>query len=146
MSKVISFLVIIPIMVLLIFKAVLFYEFETKQRYIKDLTDTLAYKVKITGVLTKEEYDEYLNKLNKISRFSTSSVILKRGRYVDGNATDWVSYASDENLTRGQAFMIYVKSKDVSLFSRLHNGGVMTTDEQNLYFIAKAQCRIEKDY
>ena len=146
MSKIISFLVIIPIMMLLIFKAVLFYEFETKQRYIKDLTDNLAYKVKITGILTKEEYDEYLNKLNKISKFSISSVILKRGHYVDGSATDWVNYAADENLTRGQAFMIYVKSMDVSLFSRLHNGGVMSANEQNLYFVAKAQCRIEKDY
>lgn len=146
MSKVISFLVIVPIMVLLIFKAVLFYEFEAKQRYIKDLTDNLTYKVKITGVLTSEEYTEYLNRLNKISRFTTNSVVLKKGRYVDGAATDWVSYAADENLTRGQAFMIYVKSMDVSLFSRLHNRGVMSVDEQNLYFIAKAQCRIEKDY
>jgi len=146
MSKVISFLVIVPIMVLLIFKAVLFYEFETKQRYIKDLTDTLTYKVKITGVLTSEEYTEYLNRLNKISRFATNSVVIKKGRYVDGVATDWAIYAPDENLTRGQAFMIYAKSMEVSLFSRLHNRGVMYADEQNLYFVAKAQCRIEKDY
>lgn len=146
MSKIIAFIVIIPFMVLLIFKTVLFYDFETKQRYIKDLTDNITYKVKITGVLTQDEYNDYLSKLNKISTFKSYSLIIQKGRYVDGLATDWSSYSPGNVLARGEAFMIFAKSEDVPLFSRSHNGGVMPADEQNLHFVAKAQCRIEKDY
>jgi len=146
MSKIISFIVIVPFMVLLIYKSILFYEFETKQRYIKDMADNVSYKVKITGILTPEEYDEFFSRLNKVSRFESYSIIFQKGRYVDGEATDWSSYSPGSTLDRGQAFMIFVKSADVPLYSRLHNGGVMSSDEKNLHFIAKAQCRIEKDY
>jgi hypothetical protein len=146
MSKVISFLVIVPFMVLIIYKSILFYEFDTKQRYIKDLSDNLAYKVKITGILTPGEYNEYFTKLNKVSRFESYSVILRQGRYIDGAVSDWSAYMPGNALDRGQAFFVYVKSADVPLYSRLQNGGVMSADDQNLHFVAKAQCRIEKDY
>lgn len=146
MSKVISFLVIVPFMALIIYKSILFYEFDTKQRYIKDLSDNLAYKVKITGVLTPDEYHEYFAKLNKVSRFEAYSIVLKQGRYIDGTVTDWSAYMPGNVLERGQAFMVYVQSADVALYSRLQNGGVMPCDDQNLHYAAKAQCRIEKDY
>ena len=146
MSKVISFIVIVPIMVLIIYKSILFYEFDTKQRYIKDLADNLTYKVKITGILTPDEYNEFFIKLNKVSKFEPYSVILRQGRYIDGVAADWLTYMPGNSLERGQAFMVFVKSTDVPLYSRLQNGGVMSSDDQNLRFVAKAQCRIEKDY
>lgn len=145
MSKIISFIVIVPFMALIIFKSVLFYEFNTKQVYIKDITDNLAYKVKITGILSNDDLTEFQARLNKVSKFKSSEIVLRQGLYVDGVISDWTVYMPGNVLNRGQAFMIYVKSSDVSLFSRLQNGGVMADEGKNLYFSAKAQCRIEKD-
>jgi glyceraldehyde-3-phosphate dehydrogenase/erythrose-4-phosphate dehydrogenase len=58
MNKIYAFIIIVPVIAMLMFKAVFMYEYDTKQRYIKDLVDTAAYKVKITGIFSADDYDE----------------------------------------------------------------------------------------
>ena len=130
-------------MALLLFKGVLFYEFDTKQRYIKDLADSTAYVVKITGVLTAGGYSELKTKLNRYSRFDDANIILRKGVYTNGNLSNLTPYVLGTQLSKGDAFLIYIKSAGVSNYSKLQNGGVNPDDTQNLYYCAKAQCRVE---
>ncbi len=147
MSKIYAFLILVPFIALLFFKGVLFYEYDTKERYIKDLTDSIAYKVKITGVLTPDEYNEFKTKLGTLWKFDdlNGSILLKRGRYVDGTVTDWSAYTPNTQLGKGEAFLVYVKSSQPSNYSKLQNGGVDPDPSKNLYYVAKAQCRVEYD-
>ncbi len=135
----------VPFIFMIFLKGVLLFEFDTKQRYIKDTVDSIAYKVKITGVLTTDEYNELNSRLNKLSEFDGSGIVLKKGRYVNGALADWTNYYANTKLYKGEAFLVYVKSKKVSSYSKLQNGGVHPDDSQNLYYSAKAQCRIEYD-
>lgn len=143
MSKVYSFIIIIPLIAMLLFKGVFFYEYDTKQRYIKDLLDGTAYIVKITGVLTQDEYNRLKTNLDKYATFGNNSIILKKGIYSNGNILISEPYTLGTRLTKGDAFMIYVKSDNVSNYSRIENLGVSTDDTKNLYFKAKAVCRVE---
>jgi hypothetical protein len=68
---------------------------------------------------------------------------LKKGRYLDGSLEYMEDYMPGEQLGKGDAFLIFVKSSEVSNYSRVQNGGVSFDDTRNLYFKAKAQCRIE---
>lgn len=147
MSKIYAFLILVPFIGLIFLKGIVFYEYDTKQRYIKDLTDSIAYKVKITGVLTPDEYNGFKEKLSSLSAFDDKEggIVLKKGRYVDGTATDWMDYSLDTRLGKGEAFLVYVKSSEVSNYSRLQNGGVDPDVSKNLYYTAKAQCRVEYD-
>lgn len=128
---------------MLLFKGVFFYEYDTKQRYIKDLTDSTAYIVKITGVLAQDEYNRLKTNLNKYATFDDNNIIFKRGIYSNGNITAPVPYLTGTRLQKGDAFIIYVRSKNVSNYSRVENGGVSVDDSKNLYFTSKAVCRVE---
>lgn len=143
MSKIYAFIIIVPFIALLLFKGILFYEYDTKQRYIKDLTDSTAYVVKITGIFTTEEYSELKAKLNKFARFDDANIILMKGIYDNGTLTSMDAYMLGTQLNKGDAFLIYVKSADVSNYSKLQNGGVNPDDTQNLYYRSKSQCRVE---
>lgn len=145
MSKVYSFLIIMPIIILIIVKSVLFFEFDSKQKYIKDLTDSVVYKVKITGVLTNEEYNDFKEKLNKLAEFDDASILLRRGFYYSDSIGGWSEYVLGSKIPRGEAFKVYIQSKSVSTISKLHNGGINSDDQKNLYFKAKGQCRVEKE-
>ena len=134
MSKIYAFIIIVPFIALLLF---------TKQRYIKDLTDSTAYVVKITGMITTEEYSKLKAKLNKFARFDDANIILMKGVYNTGTLTNMTAYILGTQLNKGDAFLIYIKSVDVSNYSKLQNGGVNSDDTQNLYYCAKAQCRVE---
>lgn len=143
MSKIFSFLIIIPLMVMLLFKGVFFYEYDTKQRYIKDLVDSTAYIVKITGVLSQDEYNRLKTSLNKYGTFSDTGIILEKGIYSDGDITALQPYIPGTRLEKGDAFMLFVKSSNVANYSKIENGGVSPDDAKNLYFKAKALCRVE---
>lgn len=143
MSKIYSFIIIIPLIAMLLFKGVFFYEYDTKQRYIKDLVDSTAYIVKITGVLMQDEYNRLKTDLNKYADFSDSNIILKKGIYSNGNILASESYIPGMRLNKGDAFVIYVKSDNVSNYSKVENMGVSMDDAKNLYFKAKAVCRVE---
>ncbi len=143
MSKIYAFLIIVPFIALLLFKGILFYEFDTKQRYIKDVADSTAYIVKITGVVTIDGYSELKTKLNKYGKFDDANIRLMKGVYTNGAISGMTSYILGTQLSKGDAFLIYVKSAEVSNYSRLQNGGVNPDDTQNLYFCARAQCRVE---
>lgn len=143
MSKIYAFVIIVPIIALLLFKGTLFYEYDTKQRYIKDISDSTAYIVKITGVLTIDGYSELKVKLNKFGKFEDVNIKLMKGVYTNGTITGMTPYILGSQLSKGDAFLIYVKSAKVSNYSRLQNGGVNQDDTQNLYFCAKTQCRVE---
>lgn len=147
MSKIYAFIVIIPFVALLLFKGIAFYEYDTKERYLKDLVDNTAYKVKITGILTYGEYDELKAQINTLANFDShmagEGVILKKGTYVDGNIVGMTGYTPGEQLYKGDAFLIYIKSTNVSNYSRIQNGGISPDDTQNIYYKAKALCRVE---
>lgn len=128
---------------MLLFKGVFFYEYDTKQRYIKDLVDSTAYIVKITGVLTQDEYNRLKTNLNKYAIFEDDNIILKKGIYSNGNITISEPYTLGTRLTKGDAFVIYVQSDNVSNYSKVENLGVSADDTRNLYFKAKAICRVE---
>lgn len=143
MNKIYAFVIIVPFMVILMFKGVMLYEFDTKQRYIKDLVDSTAYIVKITGTLSPDTYNEIKNKLNKYSKFGDSDIILKTGVYINGTISAFSNYSPGSQLTKGDAFLIYVQSSGISNYSRIENGGVNPDDTKNLYYKAKAVCRVE---
>lgn len=143
MSKIYAFIIIVPLIVVLLFHAVFFYEYDTKQRYIKDMVDSTAYIVKITGELTDENYRELKTRLNKFALFADSDIILKQGLYENGNITSMTDYTVNTRLEKGDAFLVYVRSSNVSSYSRVQNGGVNPDDSRNLYYKAKAVCRVE---
>lgn len=143
MNKILVFVVIFPLIALLMIKGVFFYEYDTKQRYIKDLLDSTAYAVKITGVLTAEEYADLKTKLNRFGVFDDGSIVMQKGNYMNGTLGNLSSYTLDTRLNKGDAFLIHVKSANVSNYSRIQNGGVSQDDTGNLYYKAKALCRVE---
>ena len=143
LSKIYAFIIIVPLIAVLLFKGVFFYEYDTKQRYIKDMVDSTTYVVKITGVLAMDGYSELKAKLNKSGRFNDTNIKLMKGVYTNGTITGMTPYILGTQLSKGDAFLIYVKSAEVSNYSRLQNGGVNPDETQNIYYCAKAQCRVE---
>lgn len=143
MSKIYAFIIIVPLIAVLLFKGVFFYEYDTKQRYIKDMVDSAAYVVKITGVLTDEGYLDLKTKLNKFAGFEDADILLKKGTYTSGEISGLINYNLNTRLEKGDAFLIFVRSSNVSNYSRIQNGGVNLDDTQNLYYKAKAVCRVE---
>lgn len=146
MNKVFVFVILVPFIAILLFRAAAFYEYDTKQRYIKNLVDSTAYKVKITGVLTADEYtDEFKPGLNRLARFGDVNIRLRKGTYSGGTVSGWLPYTPGERLDRGDAFLIHVESEDVSNFSRLENSGITGDAARDLRYKAKAVCRVEKN-
>ncbi|MHB8062600.1 MAG: hypothetical protein ACYDG2_08205, partial [Ruminiclostridium sp.] len=79
MNKIYAFIIIIPLIAILFLKTMSFYEFDTKQRYIKNTVDSVAHKVMITGVMTASDKDELMDQLNRLSAFEDEDVTLKYG-------------------------------------------------------------------
>jgi len=143
MNKVYAFLVIIPLIAMLFLKTMAFYDFDTKQRYIKNAVDNVAHKVMITGVMTAYDSEELMNKLRKIGNFERESVILKYGyTEQDGALSELAPYTLGNVLDRGQIFSIYVQSGNESALSGME---INHTNENNrLFYKAAAVCRVEK--
>ncbi|EGD46251.1 hypothetical protein Cpap_0863 [Ruminiclostridium papyrosolvens DSM 2782] len=145
MNKIFVSMIIIPFIALLMFKGIAISDYDLKQRYLKDQVDLIAYQIKITGRLTAEAYNEFKTKISKIADFSSvgSSIILKKGVYAGGRIVVLTNYTIGEKLNKGEAFMVYIKSGSISMYSRLQNGGISADDSKNLYYKARAECRIE---
>ncbi|PYG89140.1 hypothetical protein LY28_00963 [Ruminiclostridium sufflavum DSM 19573] len=143
MSKIYAFLLIIPLMAILYLKAISFYEFDTKQRYIKNAVDSTAHKVMITGVMTDTDKEELLYKLRKLGKFKDTDLVLECGcMEQDGTWSELCSYSLGSVLERGEVFRIYVQSEAESRFSKIEAG----SDYGNkLFYKAKAVCRVEKN-
>lgn len=144
MNKIYAFIIIIPLIAVLFIKTVGFYEFDTKQRYVKNTVDSVAHKVMITGVMTANDKEELMVKLRKLSNFKDDDIILECG-YMDseGTLTGLSSYSPGNVLDRGEIFSIYVQSEAESNFSRMED----SPDYDNkLFYKAKAICRVEKSW
>lgn len=143
MSKIYAFLIIMPVIALLFFKSLAFYEFDTKQRYIKNTIDTAAHKVMITGVLTDGDKEELIKDLNKLGEFGEQNVILEAGSInSNGSISGLLPYTTGEILDRGEVFRIMVQSENESLTSKIETNSAV--ENRKLFFRAKAICRVEK--
>lgn len=143
MNKIFAFLIILPVIALLFLKALAFYEFDTKQRYIKNTIDATTHKVMITGVLTEGDKGELIADLNKLGDFGEENVMLESGSInSSGSISGLFPYSTGGILDRGEVFSIRVQSKNESLTSRIE--GNSTGQNRKLYYRAKAICRIEK--
>lgn len=143
MNKIYAFIIIIPILAIIFLKTISFYEFDTKQRYIKNTVDSVAHKVMITGVMTSSDKDELMNKLRKLSNFKNDDITLKCGYLkADGTLTSLYPYVLGNLLDRGEIFSIYVQSGSESLLSRMEGNSV--DENSKLFYKAKASCRVEK--
>jgi len=143
MNKIYAFIIIIPLLAILFLKTMSFYEFDTKQRYIKNTVDSVAHKVMITGVMTNNDKDELIDKLEKLSDFKSEDVILKCGyMQEDGSMSGLYSYVPGNVLERGEIFSIYVQSTGESALSRME--GESIGENKKLFYKAKALCRVEK--
>ena len=143
MNKIYAFIIIIPLIALLFIKTMGFYEFDTKQRYMKNAVDSVAHKVMITGVMTSRDKEELLDKLQKLSDFGEVDVTLECGTIQsDGTIAGLHTYALGNVLDRGEVFNIYVQSKEDSILSRMESDS--TNESDRLFYKAKATCRIEK--
>lgn len=144
MNKIYAFLIILPIIALLIFRTVAFYDFDTKQRYVKNSVDSAAHKAMITGVYTALDKSQLVKKLNQLGSFNEADILLQYGAVnTDGQLSELVPYTPGDILQRGQVFKITVMSHDVSLLSQMKNNN---EGSGKLYFKAQALCRIEKRY
>lgn len=144
MSKIIAYLIIVPFIIILMINAITVFEFTLKQRYIKDCIDAVCDKVRITGVMTESDLNNLIQELNKYSDFDKSeSITLRKGSYINGTLGSNTAYVLGEKLDRGDAFYISVISSSVSNYSKIVNGGISANDAYNIYYTAKAQCRIE---
>ena len=143
MNKIYAFVIIIPLIAILFIKSLSFYEFDTKQRYIKNTVDSVAHKVMITGVMTSSDKEELMDKLRKLSDFEAADVLLEYGNVdADGTLTDLYTYSLGSVLNRGEIFCIYVKSEGESALSRME--GSSADESKKLFYKAKAICRVEK--
>lgn len=142
MGKIYSFIIIIPIIATLLFKAIAFYDFDTKQRYIKNTIDAVAHKVMITGVLTARDKEEMLEKLNRFGNFGEDNIKLETGSVnADGEVYGMSRYTTGDILDRGAVFSILVNSDNKSLLSGVEGD---LNEDSKLCYKAKAVCRVEK--
>lgn len=143
MNKVYSFIVIIPLIAMLFFKTIAVYDFDTKQRYIKNAVDNVAHKVMITGVMTDYDKEELMNKLHKLGNFEEENVILKYGyTEQEGTLSELATYTLGNILNRGQIFSIYIQSRNESKLSGMEINP--THENSRLFYKASAVCRVEK--
>ena len=143
MNKVYAFIIIIPLIAMLFLKTMNFYEFDTKQRYIKNTVDSVAHKVMITGVMTVSDKDELMEKLRKLATFEDEDVSLKSGTaQADGSLAGLNAYVLGNVLDRGEIFSIYVQSRAESSLSKMEGNSIV--QDNKVLYKAKAICRIEK--
>lgn len=147
MSKIYIFILTVPIFVMLLFKLVTLYEYDTKQRYLKDIVDAAVQKVKITGIFTENDLEDFKNKINHIAQFDVkqnkNAILIKKCNEIEIIEDDRIEYAIEEQLNKGDVFSICIQSSNVSNFSRVHNRGISHDDKKNLYYRAKSECRVE---
>ncbi|QNU67137.1 hypothetical protein EHE19_000860 [Ruminiclostridium herbifermentans] len=142
MNKVYAFIIIIPLIAIIFFKTISFYEFDTKQRYIKNAIDSATHKVMLTGVMTVKDKEELMTKLQKISSFKDEDIILKCGSMdSDGTLASLSSYNLGDVLDRGEIFSIYIQSEAEANFSKMEG----KAEDDKLFYKAKAICRVEKN-
>lgn len=142
MNKIYAFIVIIPLIATFLFKSLAFYDFDTRQRYIKNAVDNTAHKVMITGVMTASDRDSLLNELRKLGEFEEESIVLKSG-YLEQDALSCLEpYSLGNVLDRGEIFSIYVQSAKESMISEMERN--TANENHRLCFKAAAVCRIEK--
>lgn len=142
MSKIYAFIIIIPMIAILLFKTIAIYEFDTKQRYIKNTIDSVSHKVMITGVLTAGDKEEMLKKLNRFSNFGEDNIIVESGSVnADGEIYGMSRYITGDILDRGEVFSIFVQSDNKSLLSGVEGD---LNEDNKLCYKAKAVCRVEK--
>lgn len=143
MNKIYTFLIIVPIIAVVFFKTLSLYEFDTKQRYIKNMVDSAAHKVMITGVMTAGDKEELILKLGRMGRFQDDCITLKYGGVEsDGTLAELNDYILGTVLDRGEIFSIYVESENESSLSGIE--GNSGTEENGLHYKARATCRVEK--
>lgn len=143
MNKIYAFIIVIPMIVILFFKTIAFYEFDTKQRYVKNAIDNVAHKVMITGVLTVGDRVELKKELQKMADFKDEDIVLERGTIApDGAVSLLDEYVPGSILDRGDIFSIYVQSENQSSLSKMEGGSA--GESRELYYSAKAICRVEK--
>lgn len=143
MNKIYTFIIIIPLIAILFIKTISFYEFDTKQRYIKNAVDSVAHKVMITGVMTVSDKEKLMDNLEKLSDFEEDGIVLKWGNLQsDGSLLELNSYVLGSVLDRGEIFSIYVQSNNESTLSRME--GNSADERDTLHYKAKAVCRVEK--
>jgi hypothetical protein len=143
MNKIYAFIIILPIISILFLKTMAFYEFDTKQRYIKNTIDSTAHKVMITGVMTAGDKEELAGKLNDLGNFENENIIVECGSMgADGSISSLRPYTVGQILNRGEIFSILVQSKNESTLSRME--GNSADGKHKLHYKAKATCRIEK--
>ncbi|EPR14341.1 hypothetical protein [Ruminiclostridium papyrosolvens] len=144
MNKIYAFLIIIPLIAVLFFKTLTFYEYDTKQRYVKNTVDSVAHKVMITGVMTVSDQEELLEKLGELGTFLAGNISIKCANVQpDGTVGGLGDYVLGSVLDREEIFSIYVESENESIFSETE---VISDNESNkLHYRAKATCRVEKN-
>ncbi len=143
MNKIYAFLIIIPLIAVLFFKTLSFYEYDTKQRYVKNAVDNVAHKVMITGVMTVRDHEELLEKLGRLGTFEGSNISIKCGNVQpDGTVGGLGDYVLGRVMDRGTIFSIYVESESESIFSETE--GNFDNEGDELHYRAKATCRVEK--
>ncbi len=143
MNKIYAFIIIVPLIAMLFFRSMAFYEFDTKQRYIKNAVDNAAHKVMITGVLTNDDMNDLKKELQKMGRFETENILLERGVIeADGTIRGMNTYVPGNILNRGEIFSIFVQSQEQPSLSKMEGGS--GGQDEKLYYKAKAICRIEK--
>lgn len=142
MNKVYAFIIIIPLLAILFLKSISFYEFDTKQRYIKNEIDSVAHKVMLTGVMTARDKEELINKLNNLCQLKDDGIVLKYGSIdSDGTLSSLSTYSLGKVLDRGEIFSIYVQSNVETDYSKLEGSSDI---DDKLFYKAKAVCRVEK--
>ncbi len=144
MNKIYAFIIIIPVIALIFLKSMAFYEYDTKQKYIKNAIDAVAHKVMITGVMTAGDRKELVDELKRFGDFEDTDVIMEYGTLQsDGSISGLGAYTPGNVMDRGEIFSIYVQSENESTLSRMEGAHGNGTDK--LYYKAKATCRIEKN-
>ena len=141
MTKLFAFIVTFPLAFILFVKAVAFYDFDTKQRYLQNSADLLAYKAQITGVVTSSEMTEFQSKASSLLNDASVSVAYSVGIDPAGNGNiTWSTYSPGTQMTKGQYFKIYVVGGQ-SLYSKAQVG---KSSPDKVHYKAKSVVRVEK--
>lgn len=145
MSKIFAFIVTFPLAFILFVKSVAFFDYDIKERYLQNATDLLAYKVKITGVLTTADLDEYKSKAAALLNTTQDKLSVQYSSGCDsGSGIAWNSYTLGSQLTKGYYFKVYLEDANVTLYSKVQNFGIDTSNPgNNLKHKAKSVVRVE---
>lgn len=143
-GKIFSFIVITPLIILLMLKTVAFYEFDTKQRYIKNLLDNAAYQVRITGCFDHDDFSALKSELSKLAQLDAESLKTYYASSLEGGfEKNSSTYYLGTELQKGEFFSIEFSSMDVSNLSRLQNLGVSVDESKNLRYGGKTLISVE---